>query len=487
MGRHSQGFATFYVAVRDSIYKFCGAFNFKPTWQQRLVLDAVQKARDGQGPRRIAVKSGQGPGKTTCSGIAAMWLAIQDIDALTIVTAPTMRQCKEIWLVEAKRQLDNADPLMQQLIKITKTKVVIAKRDDWGVKLVTATNTESAQGFHQKKLSFVAEEASGIPRELVTQIKGTLSNPRAVFLMIGNPNTRDCAFFDCFHSQKDEWKCITLNAEETPDSDWFSQERNRELEREFGRDSDVYRVRVLGEFPFSDPNCVMSSDDCEFCATKTDLYECAGMRRDNRPQDGPAKQFGLDFARFGGDESTVYQRSGNAIMEYKIFVKTDPSIAAGHAFRMQRELNWHNNECLYVPDAGGMGQGVMHLFYEPEEPASEYGPRQVLEFHNGGKPGDVQYANKITQAWFNLAKLVKSHRCRIPNDKVAIKQLSTRQYYTDAKGKLILETKDDYIKRVGESPDRADGLVLAFFDDVFTSLTIEHKPVGRSIGAKVRR
>lgn len=485
MGRHSRGFDGFYRAIKADIYKFCEAFNFVPTAQQRLVLDAVQAAQDGKGPRRIAVKSGQGPGKTTCSGIAALWRTIQDVGALTVVTAPTMCQCKEIWLVEARRQLANADPLLQKLIKITKSRIVVGGIDEWGVKLVTATRAEAAQGFHQKKLTFIAEEASGIPRELVTQIKGTLSNPNAMFLMIGNPNTRDCSFFDCFNSQRDEWKTITLNAEETPESEWFSQQRNADLAREFGRESDVYRVRVLGEFPHSDPNCVMSSEDLTYCATKTSLYECALMRRWTQPAKGPAKQFGVDFARFGSDESTVYQRSGNAIVEWAAFAKTEPSVVADFAMKLQVESSWRNDECWFVPDAGGMGQGVIHRFYQHDE-KDKTGKRQVLEFHNGGTSSDSQYANKITEAWFNLAKLVKNKECRIPNDNRLIQQLSTRQYYTNAKGKLILETKDEYMKRGFDSPDRADGIVTSFYDHLSVSAEIAQKPAGRQIGAKVR-
>jgi ribosomal protein L35 len=64
---------------------------------------------------------------------------------------------------------------------------------------------------------------------------------------------------------------LTFNAEESPE--WIvNPQRNKDLEDLYGRDSDVYRIRVLGEFPHSDPNCVFSSEDLEKCTDKKLMY-----------------------------------------------------------------------------------------------------------------------------------------------------------------------------------------------------------------------
>lgn len=451
MGAFARRFQPFYEQISNNIFHFCRALNFTPTWQQALLFQAVQ-----DGERRIAVKSGQGPGKTTATAIVGLWRALRNVNALVIVTAPTMRQCKDVWLVEARRRMEIANPMLKKFVKITKTKIEIGGKSDWGVKLVTATREENAQGYHEEHMTVIGEEASGIPRELVTQFKGTLSNPDSLFILIGNPNTRDCAFFDCFNSQRHQWHCITFNAEETP-TQIVDPQRNRDLEDEFGRDSDVYRIRVQGEFPFTDPNCVMSSEQLEKCADLNDMVRCSTLNRHADFGGGRARQFGIDFSRYGGDESCVYQRSGNAIVQWEKFAHTDPSDVCDIAFRMQHEHKWSDKETLYVPDAGGMGQGIMHRFYHAN--------KEVVEFHNGGLAIDSeQFANKITEAWFHMARLVKGRICNIPKDNRLIQQLSTRRYYTNRKGKLILETKDEYMKRGYESPDRGDGCVLAFYD-----------------------
>lgn len=477
MSRKLKGFSDFYKAVSGDIFAFCRALRFEPTWQQeQLLLEIRNKTR------RVAVKSGQGPGKTTASVVVGLYQAFQDVDSLVVVTAPTMRQCRDVWIVEARRLLTNALPELAHFFNVTKTKIEIMGRPDWGVKLVTATKEENAQGYHHKKMSVIAEEASGIPREIITQFKGTLSNPNSLFLQIGNPNTRDCGFFDCFHSQRHNWACHTWDAEETPESEWFSHERNRLIEEEFGRNSDVYRVRVLGQFPHVDPNCVISSEDLEK-VTGLNMEKILLAARGERSDDnggGVAKQFGMDFARYGSDESTIFRRKGLAILEHKFFSHTDPSEVCDEAFRMQSEAKWKDDETAFVADAGGMGQGIMSRFYERN--------KTVFEFHNNGRPADSQYDNKITEAWFHLARIVRAARCALPKDNRLAQQLAGRRYYTNKKGKLILETKDDYMKRGFDSPDRADGIVMSFYDEIRAITQMATRAGGGgNLGVQIRR
>lgn len=473
MGRYLREFESLYAKAAENIFFFCELLGFQPSPQQCQILQAVQ-----DGHRRIAVKSGQGPGKTACSVVIGLWRSLRTYMGLTIITAPTMRQCRDVWLKEARLWHSKAHPAFQKLINITKSKVSIAGDPDWGVLTVTATKEENAQGYHQASLTVIAEEASGVPREIITQFKGTLSNPDSLFLMIGNPNTRDCAFFDCFNRQRHKWHCITLNAEESPPH-IVNPARNKELEEEFGRDSDVYRVRVLGEFPHTDPNSVISSEELEKCVgDATHMYKHV-VRERSKTDNTIAKQISLDFARFGGDENTVFRRSGNAIVEWKYFAHTEPARVVEYAFRLQAEAGWKDSECWYVGDAGGMGQGLMHKFHDAG--------KRILEFHNGSVAvKSTEYENRITEAWFMFAKRVKAGLAHIPDDNQLFQQLCGRKYFTTKKGKLVIETKDEYMKRGNNSPDRADGLVMAFYDEITAKGNILHRPnAGHLVGAKI--
>ena len=393
---------------------------------------------------------------TTSSVTVALFRTLRNVNAMTILTAPTMRQCNEVWLAEARRLLAGADPWLQRFIGITKTKIEVNGNPDWGVKTVTATKTENSQGFHEKNMTIICEEASGIDRKIIEQFEGTASNPNCLFVQIGNPNHRDCAFFDCFHKDRKNWTCLHWNAEETPPSVWFDPIRNVQLAEKYGRESDIYRIRVLGEFPHTDPQCVISSEDLEKVIEKS-LFSFAATR--SRANGEFPRQFGLDFARFGGDENVLYRRSGNAIVEQLILPHADPSELVKAAFGMQRRASWGDEKTVYVADAGGIGQGIMHVFYDEH--------KRVLEFHNGGSPcrGDI-YENRITEAWFGLAHKIKNRECYLPDDPILFTQLTGRKYFTTKKGKLIIESKDEYMRRGNDSPDRADAMVMAMYDEI---------------------
>lgn len=457
MSRFQRQFEDVYRSTRECPFAFAAAMNYHPTWQQRQGLDLLARyAVCPSEAAKIAIKSGQGPGKTTFSVICGLWQLWRKYNSLGIVTAPTMRQGKDIWMVEAKLRLDAADPQIAKFFKLQKTKITLFGVDTWNIQVTTATTSEKAQGFHRPGMFVIMEEASGISEAIVTQYKGTMTNPSAFVLMIGNPNTRDCEFYKPFTSQRHKWKTLTWNAEETPESEWFSKTRNQDLADEFGRDSDVYRIRVLGEFPYADPNCVMSTEDLEPCTDPSTIIACSRLLRATEHGGGMARQMGMDFARFGGDENTLYRRSGNAIVEWAREAHMEPARMVERAFKWQKDAGWKDEETLYVADAGGMGQGVMHLFYDAG--------KRIVEFHTQGVPSQYDYENIMTEGWFHLAKLVKKRRAYLPKDDTLLTQLSTRQYFTNKKGKLVLESKDDYMRRGHDSPDRADGCVQAFYD-----------------------
>lgn len=443
-----------YRSLTSDIYKFCDALNYEPSWQQRELFDAIMT-----GYLKIAIRSGQGPGKTRALAVIGLFRLAQRPYSKLVVTAPTMQQCKEAWLGEVTILLRNADPVLQQMFQVTSTTIGVCgqKAKDWGAILRTSATTEGSQGQHREDMDIICDEASGVDRGIIEQYKGTLTNPGGMFIMAGNPNTRDCAFFDCFHLQRHMWKCIHWNAEETPESSWFSHQRNREFVEEYGRDSDAYRIRVLGEFPLQDPNCVMSEE--MVMAVMGDpalMQKCVRMGRMGTGE--PVRQFGIDFARFGGDESTIFRRSGYHVAEWNRFSHVDPTYIVDKAYHMQLMASWPDTNTWFVPDAGGMGQGIMHRFYQAG--------KNVVEFHSQGKALKRDFDNRITQAWFHLAKLVRTRNCSLPKDGLLASQLATRRYFTTKKGKLIIESKEDYKKRGYPSPDRADGCVLCFWDSV---------------------
>ena len=452
-GSNREAYEIIYKRVRNDPFALCGLLNWTPTPQQAEVLAA---ARDGH--EQIAVRSGQGIGKTAVADVLGLWRALRAEGALVVVTAPSMRQVQDVYMMEMRRIVQKAHPVLKDIVSFTARKVFIGRRgldedsdkEHWGILAVTATDPVNAQGYHQDQLTFIVDEASGVERPFIEQIQGTMSQKGGdrLLLLQGNPNHVDSVHYDAFHRYRAEWSCHVFNAEESP---MVSPEHCKKLERQWGRDSNAYRVRVLGQFPNKDPNAVMSIEDLEACTKNDQLW--AVKRKLG------FKQFGLDFARFGDDESVKARVSGNALMDLSFYAKQEPSVVVKEAFQDQKRMDWKDRDCFYVADADGMGQGVMEILHNAG--------KNFLEFHTNGTPKDGgTYANRMTEAWFELAEKVRAREVYLPNDPELLEQLGNRLYSvrrTD--GTLILESKDDYKKRtLRGSPDRADAVVMAFYD-----------------------
>lgn len=397
-----------------------------------------------------------------------LWRSFRAIDAPGYVTAPTMRQCRDVWLGEMRRRVQAAHPLMKQLIDVDAAKVTIAGRRGWGIRAITASKPENLAGIHHPFMTILLEEASGIDRDIVETVEGTSSEPENMIVAIGNPTTRDSSFYDFFTSRRENWTTFGINS---IDSEFYSRENIEYLRDTYGENSDVFRVRVLGEFPHADPNCVVSLEDLEACTT-TDPVELSML--------SDRKQFGIDLARFGGDECVVFQRKGGAVIDWQTWSHVEPSVPIEWAFRQQHDWGWHDEEAWFVPDASGIGQGVLHVFYDAG--------KKMHPFHSHGTPAKPrEFADKMTEAWFQFARKASAKELHIPNDPRLLRQLSSRQYQLDPKGRIKIESKKDYVKRTeSESPDRADALVMAFYDQVSTGARVTQRKGGETVGTSVR-
>lgn len=431
-------------------------FKLKPTWQQDELIDFLEyqqtiplKSRQ----KRVGIVSGQGTGKTTSMCvITGFWRPMLTVDGFTVVTAPTSRQCREVFLGEARRLMLKAPRWFNNFVTIQHDRMYFGGRKTWGTLTATAQKDTSMQGFHAPLLTFYLEECSGISDEMVEQAKGTLTNPDSYLFAAGNPNLRTCAFYEFFYGvERSEWIKYHWDGEKSPIASKENQER---LAREYGPESDVYRVRVRGLFPRGNPDAILDADALLQCFD--DAKSVEEYRQIELPEARAQRQIGIDLARFGKDESVIAIREGSAIIALKPMYHYEPSDVLREAMRMQEKLGWTNEETSYVVDAGGLGQGAMSTLHEAG--------RKVLEFHNGSKKAPRDFENKITEGWFWLRKLVREGRIVLPKDRKLQRQLEGRTYkLADAEGKVKVRSKEEHAKDGEESPDRAEAVVYACY------------------------
>lgn len=453
--------AELYPTVRNDVYEMAFWCSMTPTGQQCFLLDAVQR-----GDERIAVKSGQGPGKTTITTLVGAWWAIRWTNSTTLLTAPSMHLAQKVWIAEFARTMRRAHPMIRSYYQIEKSKIRLGKNEvkyrNWLILPRTGASAEGIAGQHENHMNIIVEECSGMDDAIMETIFGTGSNEESdwnpdarpcSYLLIGNPTRCEGIFYRIFSDprEKADWTLLTFDAERSP---LVSQKKVRREARIYGKQSAYYQIRVKGNFPDSSDNLLFRYEDLEVCAK-------VPVRRAIRRLQGEM-QWGHDLARQGGDETVSYFRIGGAIIHAKVWpgVKGfEPAHAIRWAFRQDKTFeHTDSEEMCHCFDSVGVGQGVVYLF-------DEYSKNYFM-FNAGGKAMKRRkFFNQITEAWFWLARLVAERMVYIPEDPVLWQQLTTRRYETHRDGRWLIEPKEKYLKRLSKgSPDRADAMVMCFYN-----------------------
>ena len=170
-------------------------------------------------------------------------------------------------------------------------------------------------------------------------------------------------------------------------------------------------------------------------------------------EDKPIVAF--DIARFGDDEIVGYFGRGGCMISQDISSGKSLMETVGRIINMRKK----NNAKVVVVDDAGLGGGVTDRLREMKE--------KVIAVNGGEKAIADDYANLKTELWWNARKMFEEGVVSILNDPILIRQLSTVKYKPRSNGKLMCEPKDEVKSRIGQSPDRADALVLMLWGTRF--------------------
>jgi len=164
---------------------------------------------------------------------------------------------------------------------------------------------------------------------------------------------------------------------------------------------------------------------------------------------------GVDPAGTGGDENAIVYANGNTILGISTNRKQDPMISCA---KIAHFANKKKAKRILV-ETDGMGEIFLSRLRAMGIKATP--------FKSGGNSlvsdKDVYY-NLKTEAWFYARTLFEDGEVSIPDDKQLINQLASVKYEVrEAGGKLKIESKKDMSKKMGNSPDRADAVVIALW------------------------
>ena len=421
-------------------------------WQKEVLTDLARNPL-------VAVRSGQGVGKTALEAWAVLWYLTCRPNPRVVGTAPTREQLKDVLWAEIGKWLDRS-PVLKKILHWTKTQVcMVGYEKTWFATARTAAKPENMQGFHEDYMLFIVDEASGVRDDIMEAILGTLSGPENKLLMCGNPTRTSGVFYRAFHQDRQDYRTHRISSRYSPRTNKRNIER---LERQYGKDSDVVRVRVDGEFPRAEPDTFIPLEFAE----KAAMNEVYGWDEESeRPiiPDTAELELGVDVARYGDDETVIVPRIGLYVPFLRTYQKQDTMTTSGHVLQIAKDMmkQYGRNTCTIKIDDDGVGGGVTDRLREVIREEGLY--IDVIDCHNGGKALDPEhYENWGTESWAHLRELLREELIQIPNDEDLIAQLSSRKYRITSKGRIKIESKDEMKKRGLRSPDRADALVLAF-------------------------
>lgn len=415
-----------------------------PEYWQGKFLDDVGKAQEN-GKRRFTVRAGHGVGKSTVEAWLILWFLLFKRPVKIPVTANSQDQLRDVVWAEVALWHRKLPPFLKDMIDVSAERVTVKALPEEAFAVARTARPErpeALQGFHSDNLAFFIEEASGIDDVIFETAGGALSSRKSWVFMFGNPTRTSGYFYRSHHEAREQWRCYHVPCQH---SSRVGPEYAAGIALEYGEDSNVYRVRVLGEFPLSEDDSVIPLGLIEAAIGREVVPTEAGI------------VWGLDVARFGDDSTALAKRKGNMLLEPVVeWRKMDLMQTAGRIAKEYNDTPIGKRPGAINVDVIGMGGGVVDRLRELGLP--------VRGINVGEAPAvdAARYMRQRDELWFLGREWFDSRAVCIPEDDKLVSELVGPKYRLESSGKLKVESKDDMKKRGVKSPNRADAFLLTF-------------------------
>jgi hypothetical protein len=433
-----------------------GKDNTLAAWQQ----EALTALRDGK--TRLSIRSGHGVGKTTFTAWCVLFaLLCLGPDTKVPIAAGSRDQLRDTIQPEINKWHTRLPPALSAQVDVTIERISIraAPEEAFAVfRTASKDNPQALAGFHAKNLWFLIDEASAVAEIAFEVAQGALSTPGAVAILTGNPTKSQGYFYDTHHKLRERWYPMRVSSEDVP----RARGHIEDVIAAYGKSSNRYRVRVLGEFPTSDDEAVIPLD----------LVLAAKGRDVETSNVWPI--WGADIARFGDDTTALCMRQGNTILGLKEWHGLDGAQVAGRIQALYRETPNHLKPKEIVIDVIGVGASVYDIL---RLPGSEC--REAVRGCNVAERAAVSDLdhNLRSELWFRGRAWFDERKCHLPKDfpieadsKLIEKltaELTAPTYDFTHLGKRVVESKSDMKKRGVPSPNIADAFLLSLAGGVY--------------------
>jgi hypothetical protein len=390
----------------------------------------------------VSVHSGKGVTKTFSLGQLVIWFLYTRRNARVAATGPKFDQLKVTLWAEIQKWLMYRPALSDQLRWHSEgIKHVDERMNSFGF-ILTSKEKENIQGVHGDHVLWIVDEASNVDNVIYETIMSGMNDPECKIVLAGNPTKASGFFFDSFNRDKNKWKVLHFSSEDSAraraNKYWW------DLMQRYPRDSDIYRVNVLGLPPRGNPKAIISLEEC-----------C--QARDRSVSKGNFLEMGVDPAAEGDDLTTIAIRQGMKLLEIRCFPKTQAPEVCNHTLNTLKEYRARTgiqSKVRIKVDDTSYGQAIRHFLSLDQTNNIE-----VVPCLFGGK-GNEEYKDYATIMWYELRDQI--NQIELPDDEDLISELSTRESRYVGQRCTQVEPKRDFKKRIGHSPDRSDACIMCF-------------------------
>lgn len=431
-------------------------------WQYEFLrdfyLDPEGKYTDSP---RHSTRAGHGVGKGVIIAILALWFPLTHHDSKAVLTANSQDQLRDNNWPEIKKWAGKLPAPLREMIVIDEERLYVKAAPEMAFvvrRTASKSNPEALQGIHAKHVMYLADEASGIMDIIFEVAQGSMSTKGAISCLFSNPTRSSGFFFDTHHKLRNRWRTHVVNCETVPRAKGHIQD----VIDAYGKNSNKYRVRVLGEFPTADDDTVIALELVE-AARKREV-----VARDVRPV------WGVDVARFGDDTSALAKRHGNRLLEpVKEWHGKNTMQLVGIIVDEWMKTDEDMRPSAIVVDVIGIGSGVVDRLDELDMPVIGINVAESAS-------NDDKYFRLRDELWFKAQGWFAARDVLIPNDEKLISELTavTFDYHSD--GRYVVESKKMMRKRGMPSPNKADAFNLTFAQpDIQRKKLNKYRPGGR--------
>ena len=430
-------------------------FGFTPDpWQRKAMIAFADKDHV---IFRIALSACVGPGKSAVLAILGWWfLLTQGEDgnhpkgAVLSCTEDNLKDnmwselakwgdrsalCRQLFTQSAKKIFSNDHP--KTWFMSARSFPRAATPEDLG---------RTLSGLHARYVFFLVDECGAIHPNILKSAEQALSTVDIVFGRIciaGNPSDLTGMLYQVVKRDFSKWHIVYISSDPTdPDRTTRVSEKWAQEQIElYGRDDPWVRVHIMGKFPLSSIQSLLSDDEVE-----------ESFKRTYRPEEfnHAEKRLGVDVAGSGIDLNVLYPRQGLVAFNPSTIRQCRPSdLAARILLAKQR---WGVQQ-VFVDSTGGWGSGTIDAMLTAGHHC------HAINFADR-KTADPRFYNKRAEMWWKMAEWVKRGGALPKCD--YIKRELTNALYSTKEGKFLMEPKDQLLAKLGWSPDRSDALALTF-------------------------